>query len=102
MSHTPGPWRATQCLADPGTWTIRNTAENRAIARVRARDAEGLDIDTEANARLIAAAPDLLAACKEAERILHAYFASPNTNEGRRATAIMNLIRTAIARAEGR
>ncbi len=45
------------------------------------------------------AAPELLAALKECERVLNANFASPNTIEGRRALAAMNVARAAIAKA---
>jgi hypothetical protein len=50
-THTPGPWRS-----DPSGQHIRS-ASNQAVARVY--DVEPYSItETEANARLIAAAPD--------------------------------------------
>ena len=64
MKHTPGPWRMTPLsnrmidvlhdVQTPGAIT-------HALCRVQARDS--WIAEAEANARLIAAAPDLLAAC---------------------------------------
>jgi len=54
MSHTPGPWRYT--IAEYGCTTI--WADKHPIAIVYSCD------EKKANAALIAAAPDLLAALK--------------------------------------
>ncbi len=65
--HTPGPWGrmpAPVCATDhPHTW-ITADGDERLIAVVRAvvRAQAG---ETDANARLISAAPDLLAALRE-------------------------------------
>ncbi len=60
--HTPGPWGrmpAPVCATDhPHTW-ITADGDERLIAVVRAQAGE-----TDANARLISAAPDLLAALR--------------------------------------
>lgn len=65
MSHTPGPWKATgqwirQEQAAPGTWprliAFASDDENR--------EPKPLREESEANARIIAAAPDLLVALK--------------------------------------
>ena len=54
--HTPGPWRASsQCIVEPTNATVAITMAN-ACDSVEQRDA---------NARLIAAAPDLLEALKD-------------------------------------
>ena len=50
MSHTPGPW---------GVIANENLPESMQVIHVT---------DVEANARIIAAAPDLLAACKQVKR----------------------------------
>ena len=56
MSHTPGPWNVERPYGEPGTYiTCPSTA---LVAKVWG------DEDTEANARLIASAPDLLAALR--------------------------------------
>lgn len=52
--HSPGPWRY-----EAGTQTIRSVPANYWIATVDSAD--GM-VNNEANARLIAAAPDLLEA----------------------------------------
>jgi hypothetical protein len=54
-----------------------------------------------ANAQLIALAPDMLDQLVSAELILRAEFSTPSTREGRIALALMNNIRTLIARATG-
>ncbi len=69
--HTPGPWRYRQPLAAAMRGQAVRSLEvltegpngiyKPYIADVRSLDADGND-NTEANARLIAAAPDLLAA----------------------------------------
>lgn len=56
MSHTPGPWQTTDIVSD-GTLVYRRIeAAKRHIGCVYLKD------NAEADARLIAAAPDLLAA----------------------------------------
>ena len=61
-THTPAPWR----VMEPGTETVRNRAVVCAQdGLVRMYD-EALTEENIANARLIAAAPALLAACKYA------------------------------------
>ena len=57
-AHTPGPWRSNDFSSSVYGYIF---GDNQAICRVF------LDGDEcEANARLIAAAPDLLDACKKA------------------------------------
>ena len=60
--HTPGPWRAEQCAVyGPGTPKGRDTCIAAAINHY------GYG---RANARLIAAAPNMLAAAREIDRLL--------------------------------
>ena len=81
--HTPGPWRYRRSAGKHPTYGIygkrrsvdvllRGGTDQRAIAIARTpRDCTQADIlESRANARLIAAAPDLLAACEAAERWL--------------------------------
>jgi len=57
--HTPGPWRTASY--DQGlTWKVETVDGRKAVASYIA----GLGKTDEANARLIAAAPDLLAIAK--------------------------------------
>ena len=92
--HTPGPWRASELgvlsdkLTSYGNWYVCSL----------------IDPDNEehkANARLIAAAPELLAACKkalEAIRWWEGEHPCCNGSTGEQEAAI----RAAIAKAEGR
>jgi hypothetical protein len=63
-AHTPGPWVATP--ANSGEWNIDSVApDDWCIARVMGgAGLEDPNGRSDANARLIAAAPDLLAALK--------------------------------------
>lgn len=64
QSHTPGPWKPVE--SHTGDWYIAQANDDGAIGEVYA-DAGGSE-DAEANARLIAAAPELLEAAKEIVR----------------------------------
>ncbi len=62
MEHTPGPWQARQWSS--GNWHVTPVAAFHVplIASTEYQAGHGIDAPTEeANARLIAAAPDLLA-----------------------------------------
>lgn len=67
--HTPGPWKYD------GMWSLVMAGKYEIAAIHAARFAEDtkkrkrLD-ESQANARLIAAAPDLLEACKQSERLI--------------------------------
>lgn len=64
MSHTPGPWKTVTTDEDITTKTIIDE-DNYWIARVLNFDTDIDDIvESKANARLIAAAPELLEALK--------------------------------------
>ena len=65
MTHTPGPWEPRRLLADgylikKEGWEIRTPSYDVATWIER-----GAPIRKEADARLLAAAPDLLAACED-------------------------------------
>lgn len=64
--HTPGPWRVVRANPSPtsGEWMISGSKPGY-LAEVR--DCGSGDV--QANARLIAAAPELLAACEAAARL---------------------------------
>lgn len=63
--HTPGPWVAKGKQYEPGTGLTRGiySPGNRYICFVGVSDTN--DEETDANTRLIAAAPDLLKALKD-------------------------------------
>lgn len=77
--HTPGPWRF-----ELSTKTIRSVPTNYWLATMDSWDGA---VDNEANARLIAAAPELLAELKRSSVIIHKlcqmvkYYAGPEIVE---------------------
>lgn len=69
--HTPGPWAVWMGSVAVLIQNQANPTYPENIASVFSRDPNGNDPRPyKANAALIAAAPELLAACEEAERIL--------------------------------
>jgi hypothetical protein len=65
MGHTPGPWRASEGWPSD-LWNV--DMPGRKWSLLVARHDEDFDMPVEevqANAHLIAAAPELLAACRE-------------------------------------
>lgn len=65
VQHTPGPWRLT---ATSHGLRLAGEAPGKPGYFATLDDSRP---ETRANARLIAAAPELLAACQELHRILH-------------------------------
>jgi hypothetical protein len=86
-SHTPGPWDIALDTVRDGDITV--FAEDRAVAMMKTYEDVPRDT-TLAEARLIAAAPELLAACKMA------------LEQGDLFNADADIVRSAIAKAEGR
>lgn len=96
-THTPGPWWAGQQAT--GDWLIQSGDPSTheppwAVTEGTLGAIRGSD-HAEANAYLIAAAPDLLSASKEALALLEAIRDRPTDNTQR-------FIAAAIAKAEGR
>jgi hypothetical protein len=87
-THTPGDWESIAF----GDGCVINGPDGLRVAMTYGRDGEG---EERANADLIAAAPDLLEACKEAEECIRTggHFADSNRT--------MEMLRAAIARATG-
>ena len=91
--HTPGPWG----IFNIDNYTIGECENTKTLGRVIAVTAHhsvnpfyGIENEeAKANARLVAAAPDLLAACKEAEQ------------KFRVETETYKMLVAAIAKAEG-
>jgi hypothetical protein len=99
-THTPGPWRTCLLSYQQGgrgqvvaeVPTCFGTIAVRADPVYPCPSKDKLDAEGQANARLIAAAPDMLAACESAlERI-------DGMNE---AMHIVDELRSAIAKAKG-
>jgi hypothetical protein len=102
MTHTPGPWTPWQAAkADGkrgklGVWEVKSVADVEAgfAHRNIVGEASGL---TEEEARLIAAAPELLAALKQIARIT-----DHKTHSKIERNFIAKTARAAIAKAEGK
>lgn len=100
MSHTPGPWKFDEDIFDEEegpVWCIEDVAgTNLVLAKIFADGDLGgpSKAEAKANAVLIAASPDLLAACREALE-----FVKDCDNQGA-MTVEVALVR-AIAKAEG-
>ena len=93
MKHTPGPWNYQE-ESDAYTHIVRDS-DGKYVCGC----SQHTSGDAEANARLIAAAPELLAACK----LIAAYVA--NGDADCRSNTFMAALQqgnAAIAKAEGR
>jgi hypothetical protein len=91
MGHTPGPWTVNDA-DNVSSWSVQASGRKRICAArwypyTQEAKAEALD-----NARLIAAAPELLEACK-------AVLNSTNILD---ADKIYSIVKAAVARAEGK
>jgi hypothetical protein len=97
-TFTPGPWG----IQDAGPGTIRGL-RFRVITdeKIIAKTSDGLE-EARANARLIAAAPELLEQCKLFEKVLTYYYGTAR-NTAISATANDNLdkLREVLAKVEG-
>lgn len=106
-SHTPGPWSYRQCRNKTrGIWIDCDASDERGKmlggTLAEAYEHGCGDGDQEANARLIAASPDLLAACKEITRVLNAIGWANVASDWPVVTDACELARAAIAKAEGK
>lgn len=90
--HTPGPWRF--CRAWSGEDVLVTDASGDRLAMVRGKDV--VASIAAANANLIAAAPDLLAACEAARAII-----MQNAAPQGLALLVMRQMNAALARAKG-
>lgn len=101
--HTPGPWFIEETPeSDSGSFLIISDGAPEWIVAETARGIPGNP--DEANARLIAAAPDLLAALKAA--VDCGMVPTSSVSDGGAAkyvhqVAVADMIRAAIAKAEG-
>ena len=105
-AHTPGPWKASRRYAD--TIVIEGDGGYRHIVGVGADEitesgGEEMSAEQEANARLIAAAPELLAALERLTDVtqwLDVSFASED--EEAEAEEALGVAQAAIAKARGK
>lgn len=101
MKHTPGPWEIDTTLHEEDPITIIETIHGRTIAEV-------IEWGESNNARLIAAAPELLEALKTAHDMLvaydfylvkHAELKIPASTFHSKITPAMHVLSKAIAKA---
>lgn len=93
--YTPGPWKISKNGKDGNTFTIwRNDPKQPDESRNEGYALISKHIHGEANAKLIASAPDLLEACKKAKKLLEPELKEP-------ARTIFWKLVEAIKRAEG-
>lgn len=102
--QTPGPWTVGRKL--PGEGILISGADGAPVAVV-ADETTGYGqlygLPADENARLIAAAPDLLEALKVAERLLTEHLGRLSVKTHfHEINQLENTIRAAIAKAEGR
>lgn len=92
--HTSGPWQfyADVPSTDPNWHIVTNASRMRVLANVHIEPGNEMDL---ANARLIAAAPDLLAALKECDEAM-AYMSEYDI-----PILLPERVKTAIAKATG-
>jgi hypothetical protein len=91
--HSPGPWD-TDSDQDSGDWIVRDATGCRVATGIHFLVAQH-----DANARLIAAAPDLLAACKRGLDDLVQFIELAGTGNPETYEAVAQL-RAAINKAE--
>lgn len=111
MKHTPGPWRIEPvlCNGNPNNTHMvcggrtGTPAEQCYIADCRVSSYYRTKEETDANAHLIAAAPELLAACKRFEKELREFVESEKGDiDNFPSQDLMYAILAAIAKAEGK
>lgn len=103
VSHTPGPWTAER-NDDDECYSIGTRANvpvgQRSVCLVHFGYDEPAESEQHANARLIAAAPELLAACKALDVALcNGFDTQDDRMAGRKA---LIAAREAVAKAEGK
>jgi len=107
QKHTPGPWSATK--QSKTSYRIDTAGEQfpewKGLAHVFI--AVGTEDESKANASLIAAAPDMLAALKECQGVLETagrYFPKSiqNSDKFHLVNILENSVKKTIAQAEGK
>jgi hypothetical protein len=102
--HTPGPWQVQDAYLNVFTCTNGTTGLTVHLAKVNAVQCAGGRAEALANARLIAAAPDLLEALVELSKsFVDTYFDDPRSDEeiDGHQEFWENKARAAIAKATG-
>ena len=106
-AFTPGPWGLSSSIheeehGDQEYYHIIAKKRMSDIGIIRVAKHKPMRTTDEANARLIAAAPDLLAQCKEFEKVLNYYYGTDkNTAISATANENRNNLREVLAKVEG-
>ena len=96
-AHTPGPWRVFDGFTDLEIVSDRATAhETESIVQFKGQP------NAKANARLMAASPDMLAALHVAQDQLEQFMASDKEGRDTDLRQALGDVREAIAKAIGR
>ena len=98
--HTPGPWKAVEAAYNPPGWLWVQNGPGALLANVHQNVNIPLDA-RNANARLIAAAPDLLVAARLAVLVLGRYVAHEPVEMCSMAE-VADVVRAACAQAKGK
>lgn len=98
---TPGPWKITECL-DLWIESVAKDEDGETVAiahcgDIRWRNYETKQQEWEANARLIRAAPDMLAALDLCEKLID----DETDDDWLPVDAVLKIVREAIAEARG-
>lgn len=101
--HTPGPWEyedaGAQIFAEDGQRHIADVRGYGALSTAMGDAAACAQMD--ADGRLIAAAPDLLEACKKSLSALEGVVRICELHDSKLPEPLIDLVRDAIAKAEG-
>lgn len=95
--HNPGPWRVDGQAHDMAGSAIIHDVNGFPVASTRSWIKE----QHEANARLVAAAPDLLEACKRQVANIEQWLETGVPASADESQQIYNALKAAIAKAEG-
>jgi hypothetical protein len=99
-THTPGPWSYSETRKKTRNHDrVIDGPDGIEVAYALDMNRHDMDAQVDANARLIAAAPELLAALVADSKHVHSAF---ECGEDRKACPVEAMKRHAIARAEGK
>jgi len=99
LKITPGEWKCRYGVCDNGEWDI--AAEDPATWYVATCWPKADGADTEANARLIAASPDLFKAAKHALGLLRLIHVTAKPDSDATLDATIDALDAAIRKARG-
>jgi len=100
--HTPGPWKVEPQLDGEIPISGHSWGSYLEIADIHLGGFEQVDSEAEANARLIAAAPELLEAIKAYEKEHHFNAIQGKPHSSSKEASAWVRVRAAIAKAEGK